>query len=109
MKELFKKQTEQLRESHFLILYWIAKAENANTKYNITNLFDDLKFAGLTRTKQNAVAYVEALCALCFINLLIEQNRKNLYITRYGAKALELLVKQRLYSTKPSHFLEGTS
>ena len=107
MKDLFIKQVAQLRDCHFLILYWVAMAEAKKVKYNITYVYDDLKYLGVTRTKQNVVTYIESLATLCFINLNDESNRKNLYITEYGAKALELLVKQRAFSAKPSNFLEG--
>ena len=107
MKDLFVNQVNQLKEYHFLILFWVATAESKKAKYNITYVYDDLKYLGITRTKQNVVAYIEALATLCFINLNDESNRKNLYITRYGAKALELLVKQRAFTAKPSKFLEG--
>ena len=96
-----------LQQYHFLILYWIAKAESKNERYNITNAYDDLKFQKITRTKQNAVAYVESLSTLHFVSVIEQHNRKNLYITQYGAKALELLNSQHKYSVKPSNFLEG--
>ena len=76
-------------------------------RYNITYVYDDLKYLGVTRTKQNVVAYIEALANLHFITLNDESNRKNLYITKYGAKALEILVKQGTFTAKPSNFLEG--
>lgn len=107
MKELFDKQVALLKDYHFLILYWIAKAESLHLRYNITNVYDDLKHLKITRTKQNAVAYIESLTTLCFISMVEEHNRKNLYITNYGAKALELLYSQNIYSIKPSNFLEG--
>ena len=107
MKDLFLKQVEQLKDYHFLILYWVAMAESKAVKYNITYVYDDLKHLGITRTKQNVVAYIEALATLYFIILNDESNRKNLYITEYGAKALEFLVKQRAFTAKPSIFLEG--
>lgn len=106
VQDLFTKQVDQLKEYHFLILYWVAKAESEKTKYNITNVFDDLKSTGVTRTKQNVVTYIESLATLYFIRLIDEHNRKNLYITNYGAKALEILVKQRLFNVKPSTYLE---
>ena len=106
MKELFNKQVEQLQQGHFLLLYWIAKAESETLKYNITFAFDDLKYLGITRTKQNVVSYIDSLEALCFIRVQEEHNRKNLYITEYGAKSLEILVQKQLYSIKPSNILE---
>ena len=105
--ELFEKQVYMLKQYHFLILYWIAKAESRKAKYNITNAYDDLKFQKITRTKQNAVAYVESLSTLYFVSVVDQHNRKNLYITEYGARALELLNSQHKYSLKPSNFLEG--
>jgi len=107
VKELFEKQVSMLQQYHFLILYWTAKAESRNARYNITNAYDDLKFQKITRTKQNAVAYVESLSTLHFVSVVEQHNRKNLYITAYGAKALELLNNRHKYSLKPSNFLEG--
>jgi hypothetical protein len=107
MTELFEEQIAHLGESHFLILYWTAQCEGRQAKYNITNCFDDLKHCGLTRTKQTAVAAVEALSALRFLTLRGEGNRRNLYISHYGARALEGLVRRQAYSPKPSAFLEG--
>jgi len=104
---LFEDQVKYLGESHFLVLYWVAKAEDQGFRYNITNCFDDLKYLSITRTKQNAVALVEALHALRFLDVRDEGNRKNLYITPYGAKALEQLVFRGLFEAKPSPFLEG--
>ena len=107
MKDLFENQVSQLKEAHFLILYWTAKAEEKNAKYNITNIFDDLKYSGATRTKQSAVAFVEALSLLCFVDVAGEGNRKHLYITPFGAKALEHLVSNSKFKIKKSMFLEG--
>mgnify|MGYP001396232856 CR=1 FL=1 len=107
MKELFEEQTANLSEAHFLILYWATQGEGRQAKYNITNCFDDLKHCGITRTKQTAVAAVEALCALRFVTLRGEGNRRNLYITRYGARALEALVLRQKFTPRPSAFLEG--
>lgn len=107
MDELFEKQINSLKEAHFHILYWTAMGEEMNHKYNITNVFDDLKFIGATRTKQNAVALVESLSVLCFIAINGESNRKNIYITKYGAKVLEFLMVKRDYKIKKSMFLEG--
>lgn len=106
-KQLFDEQVEHLEEAHFLVLYWAAQSEGAGVRYNITNCFDDLKHHSITRTKQTAVAAIEALVALRFVNLREEGNRKNLYITTYGAKALETLVLDRAFEPKPSAFLEA--
>ena len=106
MNELFEKQIYNLKEVHFHILYWSALAEGKSKGYNITNIFDDLKFIGLTRTKQSAVSFVESLGALCFIGINAESNRKNVFITKYGAKALELLISKNSYQIKKSMFLE---
>ncbi len=84
-------------------------AESKNVRYNITNAFDDLKSHNITRTKQNAVAYVESLSTLCLVNLIEERNRKNLYLTNYGGKAMEIMVKKKSYTVKPSFFLENIS
>lgn len=108
MDELFEEQIRHLSEMHFLILFWAAQGEDRARRYNITNCFDDLKSCSLTRTKQTAVAAVEALSALRFIDLREEGNRKNLYITRHGAKALEALVLRQAYTPRPSAFLEGS-
>ena len=107
MKELFEQQAGQLGESHFLALSWAAQAEDRRIKYNITNYFDDLKYARITRTKQNAVTALDALRALRFVDIREEGNRKNIYITKYGAKALEGLVLEHKYALKASAFLEG--
>ncbi len=107
MEKLFKNQVNKTELHHFLILYWAAQAEVNETKYNITNVFDDLKELSITRTKQNAIAYVEALSSLCFIDLKDESNRKNIYLTEFGAKALEELVKNKKYKIKKSRFLEA--
>lgn len=108
-QDLFRAQTERLQESHFLVLFWAAQAEDKGIKFNITNCFDDLKFHKITRTKQNAVAIVDSLAALCFLTLKDEGNRRNIYITSHGAKALQELVLARTFKTKPSAFLEGSS
>ena len=107
MKDLFSEQVANLTEAHFLVLYWATQSEGRHSKYNITNCFDDLKHCSITRTKQTAVAAVEALAALRFVALRGEGNRRNLYITRYGAKALEALVLRQAYTPRPSAFLEG--
>lgn len=105
---LFHEQVDHLEYRHFLVLYWTARAEDAGVPYNITNCFDDLKSAGITRTKQNAVSAVEALSVLRFLDVRTEANRRNLYITPQGARALERLVRQRAFEAQPSAFLEGT-
>ena len=89
-----------------MILYWCAQAEGRSLKYNLTNCFDDLKSAGITRTKQTAIAAVESLATLCFVDLKDEGNRKNIYITHHGAKALEYLLTNSMFHSKPSSFLE---
>ena len=106
-KQLFDEQVAHLGEAHFLVLYWAARSEGAGVRYNITNCFDDLKHHHLTRTKQTAVAVIEALAALRFVDLREEGNRKNLYITTYGAKALEALVLGGRFAPKKSAFLEA--
>jgi len=108
MKDLFNEQVENLAASHFLVLYWAAQAEDRKTRYNITNLFDDLKAAAITRTKQSAVAVIESLAALRFVTVKGEGNRRNLYITPYGARALERLVLLNRFQSRKSVFLEGT-
>jgi hypothetical protein len=107
MNELFYLQLERLKEHHFLILYWAAEAEVKGLKYNITNAFDDLKDLDITRTKQSVVAYVESLYSLYFIEMKIERNRKNIYTTKFGADALEELIKENKFEIKESRFLEG--
>ncbi|MBT3376708.1 MAG: hypothetical protein HN742_15645 [Lentisphaerae bacterium] len=107
MNDLFEEQVNHLGESHFLVLFWAAKAEDRTVRYNITNCFDDLKYSGITRTKQNAVAVVDSLSLLRFVDIREEGNRKNIYITTYGAKALESLVLSRTFAPKRSAFLEG--
>lgn len=104
---LFEEQVERLQELHYLILLWAVQSEGKAIKYNITNLFDDLKFAGITRTKQTAVAAVAALSTLCFIDLKEEHNRKNIYITNFGARALESMVVKGKFKELESTFLEG--
>ncbi len=106
MEKLFEQQVKRLQEHHFLILYWAALAEDKGLRYNITNAFDDLKFQGVTRTKQTAVAYIEALDVLNFIELKDESNRKNIYITEYGAEALAMLVSHKNFKTRKSGYLE---
>ena len=106
MNELYDNQLKRLEKQHFLILYWAAQAEVQGVRYNITNVFDDLKNLGITRTKQSVMAYVESLTMLCFIDLKDERNRKNIYITEYGADALKSLVTKDNFKTKKSRFLE---
>ncbi len=103
---LFDHQVDGLSESQFLVLLWAAQGEGKNIKYNITNCFDDLKQAGITRTKQTAVAVVESMRSLCFIEIRDERNRKNIYITSWGAKALATLVSLKRYATRPSFYLK---
>lgn len=109
MQDLFEQQVNRLKEGHFLLLYWTTQAEDRGIRYNITNAFDDLKALGITRTKQTVVAYVEALAALCFIDVRDESNRRNLYITRQGAKAMQALLSAHLFRFRASTFLEGRS
>ena len=109
LRDLFHAQVSALTEPHFLILYWTAQAEGRGLRYNLTNCFDDLKAAGITRTKQTAVALVESLAALCFLHLRDAGNRKNLYITSHGARALETLVLRETHTPRPSTFLEATT
>jgi hypothetical protein len=52
------------------------------------------------------VAIVEALAALCFIEIREERNRKNIFITTYGAKALEALVLSGRFVPRASGYLE---
>lgn len=107
MNELFTEQLQKIEQHHFLILFWVAEAESLGIKYNITNLFDDLKDADVTRTKQSVTAYVESLEMLCFIELKDEKNRKNIYITTYGVEALEKILEIKDYKTKKSRFIGG--
>lgn len=107
MSELFDEQVQHLTEAHFLVLYWAAEGEGRSRRYNLTNCFDDLKHCGITRTKQNATAAVDALVALRFLDLRDDGNRRNLYITHHGAKALAALVRRGVYAARPSAFLEG--
>ncbi len=104
--ELIDRQLSRLGEEHFLVLYWATLSEVQRVKYNITNCFDDLKHTGLTRTKQTAVAAVEAMRLLCLIDIRDERNRKNIYITKFGAQALKQLVESGNYTTRSSAFLE---
>ena len=105
--DLFQDQLDRLGEGHFLILCWSSLFEDKSVKYNITNCFDDLKHAGITRTKQTAVSYVETLWALCYIDIREERNRKNIYITTHGGRALERLITSGRFVAKESSFLEG--
>ena len=108
MENLFTEQLKRQKEHHFLILYWAAEAEVQGVKYNITNVFDDLKDLGITRTKQRVMAYVESLYALCFIDIKDERNRKNIYLSDAGADALERMVSESNFKTKTSRYMEGT-
>jgi hypothetical protein len=107
MKDLFEEQLKKLKRHHFLILYWAAEAEVNGVRYNITNVFDDLKMAGITRTKQSAVSYVETLDALCLITVKEESNRKNIYLSSYGETALEKLVTEKSFEILKSNYLGG--
>ncbi|MDY0058587.1 MAG: hypothetical protein RBU45_02160 [Myxococcota bacterium] len=109
MSPLFERQVDKLREGHFLVLYWVARAEDTGHAYNITNAFDDLKAQGITRTKQTAVAMIEALDALDFLRLQGQGNRKHLLITEDGARALERLVHKGAFQPRRSSFLEAQS
>ena len=104
--DLLTDQLSRLREEHFLVLLWAAMSEDRQVKYNITNCFDDLKSSGITRTKQTAVAVVEAMHLLCFIDIREERNRKNIYITKYGAQALEKLSSLGTFEIRNSHYLK---
>lgn len=107
MNTLFEQQIAKIQAHHFLILFWAAEAEDLQVKYNITNVFDDLKDVRITRTKQSVTAYIESLEMLCFIEVKDEKNRKNIYITEYGAEALESILKIKDFKTKKSRFLGG--
>lgn len=107
LKDLFTEQVDHLGEPHFLTLFWAAQAEGRSMRYNLTNCFDDLKHHGITRTKQSAVAVIDSLAALCFIVVKGEGNRRNLYISPYGARALEQLVLKKRFNPRKSAFLEG--
>jgi len=109
IQELFELQLSRLCEEHFLALYWATVSEYNKVNYNITNYFDDLKHVGITRTKQTAVAAVEALRLMGLIDLRDARNRKNIFITRYGASALQRLVKAGNFKSKPSEYLESNS
>lgn len=109
MENLFTEQLARQKEHHFLILYWSAEAEVKGVKYNITNAFDDLKDLGITRTKQSVMAYVESLYSLCFLDVREERNRKNLYLSEFGAEALENLVENSHFKIQKSRFMEGIS
>lgn len=104
--DLLSDQLGRLRREHFLVLLWAASCEDRRIKYNITNCFDDLKSSGITRTKQTAVAVVESMHLLCFIDIREERNRKNIYITHYGAKALEQMLSLGAFKIENSHYLE---
>ena len=104
--ELFRQQINRLNYAHFLVLCWCAQSEDMKIKYNITNCFDDLKSCGVTRTKQTAVSVVETLYALSFVDVRDEKNRKNLYISSWGAKALQQMVLSDKYVMRNSAYLE---
>ena len=105
-QSLFESQVSRLGEPHYLLLLWSARSEGQSRKYNLTNFFDDLKHLGITRTKQTAVAVIEAMASLCSIDSRDEGNRKNIYISKYGAKALARLLEERRYESKSSAHLE---
>jgi hypothetical protein len=107
MNKLFNRQVDQLQDAHFNILYWATLAEGQEMRYNLTNVFDDLKGLKITRTKQSAMAFVEMLRALCFIEVRDESNRKNLYITEFGGQALEKLIVEQNFKVKTSSYLEN--
>ena len=104
--DLLQDQLNRLGEGHFLILSWCAICEDNSVKYNITNCFDDLKSAGVTRTKQTAMSMIDTLWALCYIDVRDERNRKNIYITSHGSKALQQLLASERFEMKSSSFLE---
>ena len=104
--DLLQDQLNRLGYGHFLILCWCSLGEAKSIKYNITNCFDDLKSAGVTRTKQTAMSMIDTLWALCYIDVREERNRKNIYITSHGAKALEHFIKSDRFTAKNSSFLE---
>ncbi len=106
--DLFTQQLGRLGEEHFLVLLWAAMSADKQRKYNITNCFDDLKAGGITRTKQTAVAVVEAMKLLCLIDVKDERNRKNIYLTNFGGQALAKLAESGRFQSKKSHFLEET-
>lgn len=104
--ELFSEQVDHLGEAHFLILLWATLSEGRELKYNITNCFDDFKSLGITRTKQTAVAVVEGLKLLRFVDIRDERNCKNIYITRHGAQALAQLLAFNRFEKKTSKYIE---
>jgi hypothetical protein len=103
---LFAQQIGQLTQAQYLVLLWATQGEGLGVKYNLTNCFDDLKHAGITRTKQTAVAVVESVRSLCFIEIKDERNRKNIYITKWGAQALAALVGISRFQDLDSLFLK---
>jgi len=106
---LFAQQIGQLTQAQYLVLLWATQGEGLGVKYNLTNCFDDLKHAGITRTKQTAVAVVESVRSLCFIEIKDERNRKNIYITKWGAQALAALVGISRFQDLESLFLKEAS
>ena len=106
LEHLFELQTRALHEAHFLVLYWATRGEDLGCRYNLTNCFDDLKRLGITRTKQTAVALIESLTALCFLEIREERNRKHIFITKYGARALQALVLSGRFQAQASAYLE---
>ena len=105
-EKLISKQISNLNLEHFLILYWGALAKDLEENYNVTNAFDDLKFHSLTRTKQNAVAYIESLAMLSFIQLHFKSNKKNIIITENGLEVLGQLVERERFKIKKSNYLK---
>lgn len=105
LKDLLQLQISRLGYSHFLVLYWCAIGEGMGAKYNITNCFDDLKHCSVTRTKQTAVSVIETLHALGYVDVRDEHNRKNIYITHWGAKALQQLVLGKRFEVQESIYL----
>jgi len=49
---------------------------------------------------------IDALWALCYIDVRDERNRKNIYITSHGSKALQQLIASKRFEMKDSSFLE---
>ena len=105
-EQLVLKQISNLSLEHFLILYWGTLARDLKKDYNVTNAFDDLKFHSLTRTKQNAVAYIESLALLSFIELNFKSNKKNITITTTGLDVLRQLVEKEKFKIKESNYLK---
>ena len=105
-KNLIEEQISRLGEHHFLILFWAMRAKDLKKAYNVTNVFDDLKSLSLTRTKQNAVSYIESLRVLSHIDLELKSNKKNIVITDFGLMVLQTLVEKEKFEMKNSTYLE---